>query len=1045
MSISLNPSLTSLRKGKHRARVFFGTWTPDIVFEATVLNGISDKATYIPVDTGTGDITDCLPGFTVRVFSSTGAIKGATNVRAYGTPVAGRLPIRETGGKDLDFFTGDIVRVYNMPYLGDKLPVDDASFAPDGLPYGTQGSAYRPNTVSGGHFIGYVDSGETFATVPMWGAGSENLDPDSTPGNVTHLWTLLTSTLAFQSGSVDSDADPVIEASVGYGIALHTVTDTDNSTSWSQYVCFQVYARNGSVPGFPLTSCTLNGEELAGWGAEVEVMGAVPRSALPDGQMCAVWVDETIAGLHQSVGGMYVGREHIKFIGFLSREENNVSYRRHRTRFSLQSPLARYASLPGWSKVLTRNASPTDWTGIAGLTVKLALFYLPKYYSFITELFDFVVNDNFLDQAFSQFFLNKMTADAQVRELADGQDARLVNLRTGELLLHTHPCYTPIGSRSSAFKLLTMTDADVLDNGTFSREHWKTLEQFELRAFQAGAVQNKVFFSRYPGATPGRGNQSHVVEKVIATDQVDANERCGRRAAKLNGAYGEYQTLVGVYEQGVEWTPTLRGSYDGLDFHFGYVNTLLVEDSNGRGIRLYDHLFYLSRISVTYNANGVSRVNPTLVTATHGGWGTTHIPPVSVLPPYTPPGDIPPPWFPPSPPGGRLPPWNGIDQVPTKLFVLGSEGADAAIARAWSSDALSLVYEDISTGLTGDGIWASADPYDYRARYVLTTDGLFHCPDIWNFTAFTLVADNDTIFGDPSYQGQKIEMSINRRGYIAISSGANAFCYSLNAGASWNRVGIGGAASFGTGPAGGSFMRFGVSANNGTTGRVYALVNAGSTNWQLYRSEDWGASWSSVGSAMNLASNYADLNVPYMRSDGSTLNINDASQELYVHGGSGHPANSGLLRQSADAGASFTTMYSVGSANAHTPSGSTGGRTLQTFTYNGAVVLEVTRQTGAGGDDSGVRTSDDSGTTAFAATSPLFNSGELQTSLNGYAAHSGAVVAWCRAAAGTNNNVIRWTIDLGTTWASVATPSFFSGNRHVAYCEWDLSDLVPPG
>ena len=1044
MSTSLNPSLSSLRKGGNTRRVYLGTWTPDIVFEATVLNGISDKVKYIPVDTGTGDITDCLPGFTVRVFSSTGAIKGATNVRAYGTPTAGFLPIREMGGQDINFITGDIVRVYNMPFLGDKLPEDTAAFNPDGLPYGTQGSDYRPNTVSGGHFIGFTDRGEDFATVPMWGAGSDVLDPTSTPGNVSHLWTLLTATLAFQTGSTSADADPVIEADVGYGIALHTVTDDDNSTSWSQYVCFQVYARDGSIPGFPLVSATLNGEELAGWSADVEVMGAVPRSALPDGQMCALWVDETIAGLHQSVGGTYVGREHIKFIGFLTGDENNVSYRRHRTRFTLQSPLARYASLPGWSKVLTRTASPVDWTGMAGLTVLLALYHLPKYYSFITELFDFVVHDNFLDQGFNQFFLNKMTADAQIRELADGQDARLVNVRTGELLLHTHPAYVPIGDRASAPRLLTFGAVDVLDNGSFRRDHWKTLEQFELRAFRGGSNNEQVYFSRYPGASPGRGNQSHVVEKVIATDQIDANDRCGRRAAKLNGAYGEYQTLVGVYEQGVEWTPVLRGSYDGLDFHFGYLQTTITEDSNGRGIRLSDHLFYVQRVSVTYNANGVSRVNPTLVTATNGGWGTTHIPPVSVLPPYTPPEDIPPPYFPPSNPT-RLPVWDGIDQLPTKLFALSSEGAEAAIARSWSPSSSALTYEDISTGLTGEGIWASADPYDYRARYALTTDGLFHCPDIWNFTSWTLVADNDTIFGDPSYQGQKIEMSINRRGYIAISSGANAFVYTTNYGATWNRVGIGGAASYGTGPAGGSFMRFGVSANNGATGRVYALVNTGSTNWQLYRSENWGASWSSVGSAQNLASNYADLCVPYTRSDGSTLNINDAAQELYVHGGAGHPGNNGLLRQSTDAGASFTTQYSVGTANAHTPSGSTGGRTLQTFTFDGAVVLEVTRQTGAGGDDSGVRTSDDSGTTAFAATSPLFNSGELQTSLNGYAAHIGAVIAWCRAAAGTNNNVIQWSVDLGATWTSVATPSFFSGNRHPAYVEWDLSDLVPPG
>ncbi len=1044
MTTSLNPSLSSLRKGGHKARVFFGTWTPDIVFESTVLNGISDKVKYIPVDTGTGDITDCLPGFTVRVFSSSGAIKGVTNVRAYGTPAAGFLPIREMGGKDIDFFTGDIVRVYNMPFLGDKLPVDDATFAPDGLPYGTQGSAYRPNTVSGGHFIGFVDRGETFATVPMWGAGSDVLDPTSTPGNVTHLWELLTATLAFQAGSSSADADPVLEASVGYGIARHTVTDDDNGTSWSQYVCFQVYARDGSIPGFPLVSCTLNGEELTGWSCDAEVMGAVPRSALPDGQMCGVFVDETIAGLHQSVGGTYVGREHIKFIGFLTGDENNVSYRRHRTRFTLQSPLARYASLPGWSKVLTRTASPVDWTGMAGLTVLLALYHLAKYYSFITELFDFVVHDNFLDQGFNQFFLNKMTADAQIRELADGQDARLVNVRTGELLLHTHPAYVPIGDRASAPRLLTFGAVDVLDNGSFRRDHWKTLEQFELRAFRGGSNNEQVYFSRYPGASPGRGNQSHVVEKVIAADQIDANDRCGRRAAKLNGAYGEYQTLVGVYEQGVEWTPVLRGSYDGLDFHFGYLQTTITEDSNGRGIRLSDHLFYVQRVSVTYNANGVSRVNPTLVTATNGGWGTTHIPPVSVLPPYTPPEDIPPPWFPPSNPT-RLPVWDGIDQLPVSLFLVGAGDGEAAVATGYSPSLSALIYTDLSAGLSGDGIWATSDVYDYKDKLILSDEGLFRRDDIFSAGSASQIGDNDAIFGDPSYVGQKIEPSINRRGYYAISSGANAFVYTENDGASWNRVGIGGTASYGTGPAGASFMRFAISPHNSSIGRIYALVFvSGTYNWQLYKSDNWGATWATVGSPMDLFSNYVDLNVPYMRSDGATLNINDASQEIYIQGG-GITAG-GTIFQSTDAGATFTQNYQTSLApQSHVPVGSTGGRALQTFTYNGATLLSVTRQIGAGADDAGVRTSDDSGVTAFAATSPLFNAGALQASLNGYAAHSGFVVAWCRSSTSPGDRMLQFSDDFGLTWQSVDTPSFWAGDRFAAYVEGDLSNIVAPG
>lgn len=1055
--VSLNPSIDSLRLDGHIVDTYFGVFTPDVIYESTILSGASDKTLTLSVDTGTGDITDCLPGYTVRVFTSGGVFKGETNIRAGATASAGVLPIRELGQSDIQTNTGDIVRVYNQPFLGDKLPRDNATFAPDNVTYTDQGENYRPNVMSGGHVMRKTDPGETFATVEMAGAGSDVTDPTSTPGNVTHLWELLTSTLAFQSGSVDSDADPVIEADVGYGLAKHTVTDDDNSESWSQFVMFQIY--DGSdpdvVPGYPLISCTLNGEELLGWTGDIEVQGAIPKTEVFDGSLCVIWTEEYVRSAvneayyatipYGGTGGLYSDRGNIKFIGYLTRDEGDITdpdAPSYRTRFNLRSPLAQLATLPGWTKVFTRTASPTDWTGLKGLTVKLAMYHLLKHYSWYTEIFEVHFDADFLDKDFSQFYLDKLTADAQLTELAKGVDGKIVNLRTGELLIYTHQSLIYLNDRASVPKLATLTNADVLVGSTFNRDHWKTIQTFELRAFEAGAVQERVFYARFPGNTPGRGNQVQVVEKAIADDAVDAMERCGRHAAMVDGTV--MTTLTGSYERAVEWNVPLRGYYDGLDFHKAYINTTLTGTCNGRAVDLSLHLFYLARISVTYNANGTSDVQATLRSATNAGWGANWIPPVAVPPPYTPPDLIPPPYFPPSNPT-RLPVWDGIDQEPTRMFILSSEGAEAGIARAWSPSALSLTYEDISTSLGGNGIWATANPYDYRMRLALTDTGLYRAANIWSFSSWSQIGDNDAIFTDPSYVGQKIEPSINRRGYYALSSGANAFVYTTDDGANWNRVGVGGAASYGTGPAGASYMRFAVSPHNSSIGRVYALVFVSGTYlWQLYKSDNWGATWATVGSTINMLSNYADLNVPYMRSDGSTLNINDSSQEIYLQGGG--ISGGGLILQSTDAGASFTTKAATSLApQSHVPVGSTGGRALQTFTYNGSVLLSVTRQIGAGADDSGVRTSDDSGATAFSATSPLFNSGALQTSLNGYAAHSGAVVAWCRAAAGTNNNVIRWSLDLGTTWASVATPSFFSGNRHVAYCEWDLSDLVSPG
>ena len=485
---SLNPVIDALRLDGHVVDTYFGVFMPDIVYHSTILSGASDKTLTLSVDTGTGDITDCLSGYTVRIFSSAGVFKGETNIRAGATGSAGILPIRELGASDIHTITGDIVRVYNQPYLGDKLPRDNETFAPDNVTYTDQGEDYRPFVVSGGHVMRFTDEGETFATCEMAGAGSDVTDPTSTSGNIDHLWELITATLAFQSGSTSTDADPIIEADIGYGLAKHTVTDTDNSKSWYQYVMFQIYDSSDPdvIPGYPLISCTLNGDELQGWSGDIEVQGAIPKTEVFDGSLCMIWTEEYVRSAvneayyatvpYAGTGGLYSDRGNIKFIGYLTRDENDVTdpdAPSYRTRFNLRSPLAQLASLPGWTKVLTRTASPTDWTGLKGLTVKLAMWHLIKYYSWYTEIFDVLFDADFLDKDYSQFYLDKLTADAQLTELAKGVDAKIVNLRTGELLIYTHQCLIPLNSRSSVPKNITLGSADVLTGSTFNRDHWK--------------------------------------------------------------------------------------------------------------------------------------------------------------------------------------------------------------------------------------------------------------------------------------------------------------------------------------------------------------------------------------------------------------------------------------------------------------------------------------------------------------------------------------------------------------------------------------------
>jgi hypothetical protein len=649
MASRLNSILPDLKADGYKRRVYLGVFTPAVVLQATVSTTPVDGALNLAISVVSGSAADVFNGFMVRVFTAGGSLKGTTNVRAYGTISSANLPIHELGYADIPIVATDVVKVYNIGYLGDKLPAADQTFAPDYLPYVNQGSVIIPRVCSGGHFLGFVDHiGTTtqtaYATIPMPGVSSAE-DPDS-GGGLTHLWVIMTSgTVTFAPGSASSDANPTFRCTAGYGFVRHNVTDNGNSALWQQFVSMQVYDLSANLP-YRILDASLNGTEAGGWNADsVEVYNNATLSALPDGSLCGLFSWETINGVTISYGNVYSGRSQIKLIGYLYRDEQNLQSSIRRLRFSIRGVLAQLASLPGFSKVFIRGAS--DWTDLDGLTVRLVMWQILSRYSFFTELFDFVIDASILNKLYPAYYLQTKSALEQLREVADGIDARITNTRTGELLVHTRPELVPLGSRSGITTTLTLATW-MWRAATLNRDHWKTVELYEARGFTASATTPAPILSRFPGLTPGRGAQMPIVERQICDSQADLNARCGRRAARIDGSFFDAN---GVYARAVEWSGDLVNALDVFDFYPEYCATSFDATSNLRAIDLSAYLYYLSSIDVTYHAGGTADVHPSFLMATNAPSGATYVPPTVESTP------LPPVAFPPPP--NTLPGWNG--------------------------------------------------------------------------------------------------------------------------------------------------------------------------------------------------------------------------------------------------------------------------------------------------------------------------------------------------------------------------------------------------
>lgn len=619
-------NIAALRAPGHKARVFFSVFNGASVMTADLTAAPTLPATDLAISVTAGSHTDVVAGMRFEIETSGGSFKGRGRVRFSGTISAANLPIRETSDGAIDIQSGDVVKVYNDFPLSDKLVEATSDFDPDGIAYSDQGSNPPPVACSGGPWAGRIADGGTFATITRTGNTSYTVDPDSASG-VTHLWTLPTG-VAFQAGSVNTDANPVLEADPGYYIVDHQVTDTDNGKSVTQHVPIRVH--DDDDPPIECIVESLEADADGGWALTLRVFGSVTLTDFHDGALCALWVREHINDSVQSFGAASTGSSHIKMVGYLRREDNDGDARQQRLTFDVISPLARLGELLGLSKVMLREASPDAWNELKTLTIKRGIVQIAQFYSTLVESgFDFIFHSTFSDANFPALYLQKGDPLGQMRELADGRDARIICDRTGRFEVQRRLETLANADRAAETTTLTIAKQDIVGRPRISREHWQPLELFRARGFTAGATVAATVpvFSRWPGDAPGLGNETQVQEKLVADDVSDHYARTGRRGAAFNQVFVDAN---GVQRIAPQMDVALWGSYDVFDLYAEWVQFSLTASDNMRGIDPSDFRWLIRNISVEYQ-DGTARVNLTLDAETHGEPGTDDTPPADAV------------------------------------------------------------------------------------------------------------------------------------------------------------------------------------------------------------------------------------------------------------------------------------------------------------------------------------------------------------------------------------------------------------------------------
>ena len=778
-------NLTALRKSGHKLRGYGSFFVGAEVLEATVDSTPADGALNLTITVVDGDTGDVQPGYRVDVYSSDGNYKGRTRVRYAGTISTTNLPIREHSKGIAKIEAGDTVRVYAEVRLSDKLVAADETFAPEHEVYSAQNSNPGPIANSGGPWAG----DESLLPIQMTGDTSDVLDPDSTPGNVSHKW-VLPDGLSFEAGSTETDANPELTGVPGSYLVKHVVTDDDNGVSTTSFVPIIIHGTGNEA--YDVEILSLEGDEQSGWSATVRFFDPIPVTTVPDGSLFIFWIKEDIDGTTQSFGAASPGRSHIKLVGYLRRDISSGDYQNDELVFEIISPIARLNELVGYSKVMTNTASPDAWSEVKTLSVEQAVYLLLMHYTNLNNAgFDIITAANFRDALYSQLFLTKSTPYDQVMQLADSRDGRLICDRTGRFELQGRLELEALGNRSSRTTTITLNNDDLIDYD-LTREHWEAVEFLRTRGFTAGATANNPVFAKAPGSAPGEGNEDTTEDKLIVDHPTDNYNRCGRRWARKARVY---QDSSGTRRHAPRLQITLYGSYDVLDFYTEWVEFEAGTTDNMRGVELSDFRWILRRVSVEYTG-GTARTTLTLDAETHGEPGVDDTPP-----PDTTTGFDPGTW---TPPDLYFPPFDGTFQpVPfipgglvagtKRLALIASNGH---IYRTTNFDRPSALggpsYDDVDlSGTIGSSVlqWC----YDARSNtastngWVVTTTAIYYISNIWGVPTATL---QHTFSSSSSYRNIDFDyiLSPGLFGIVAsrYSPGGVRVVYTTNGGSTWS-------------------------------------------------------------------------------------------------------------------------------------------------------------------------------------------------------------------------------------------------------------------
>lgn len=634
---NLQSHASTFRAGRYTYTGYVGFVPPTVVFSRAV-NMASIPADQIMAITfddaysGVGDYTDVREDMTVLVYhQNTSTLKGRLRVAA-GAASSTVLQVNEFSPGTLQLADNDRIDVVEEWRIWDKLVEASAQFRKDSrITFVDQTDDYKPVANGGGAWFGFVDPGESYATIDFDWTSSFPVDPNNSSG-LTYSVDAKDATITVGD---DESATCTMQVPAGFRHIELTVTDADNGESTTIQIPVYVFDGETHVPlSAAIDNLRFDGT-TKGWaldGLRLPKASQAALANLPDGALIVYFEDERYGGVRASYGSNAPasGRSHIKFVGYLVADTLRLTPDEDEVLFEALSPLGILEQTAALPQLMIRDSSPSNWQEMKGLTVNLALWYLWYWHASIASAFDFLWVDG-TDLAYSRLAVEDASSVAgQLRDIASSINVELTCDRLGRLLLIRDPNYLSLNDRNARTVVYNATTADIIELEE-RHEHRRRVKVVVGEGITAGATAaaQAPVFSLSPGKAPGEGAATETFNRKIVANQAEMNRITGERYAALNGLYWDETTKqIRHVPQGARWI--VPDGYDWLDpAHMEFLTFVLPASSNSRGVAYTTDTRWLVReVNITYDAEvGAKDIEWTVDHETHGPSGVTDIRP----------------------------------------------------------------------------------------------------------------------------------------------------------------------------------------------------------------------------------------------------------------------------------------------------------------------------------------------------------------------------------------------------------------------------------